>query len=359
MNLNARQKRKFIISLRLIAFGIFAGVLFAGLSNGIKVLYPLINGAIIGFFIAIVAAIFEFYIYEKGIQKQRFVVVLAIRTIFYFTLIITVILIEIGTARMIKEDLNFSQLLLNEKFNEYIYGGEFRNSVFYTFALSLFMNFNRQMSRKLDAELLINLITGKYYHPVECNMIFMFLNVPSSNSIIEKIGRLKFHLFINELVYDITSPILSNYGIIYQYVEDEIVITWKMKEGLKNAHAIRCFFDIKDKINALKEKYINKYGVMPNFNASIHCGKVIKGEIGYIKSEIVYHGDVLNTTSRILGACQTISKDILASAHMLKLLNLPMIYKSQKCGDISLKGKKNEMELFSIAEVDINSMTFN
>lgn len=359
MNLTARQKRKLKISLQLIAFGITAGLFYTALSNGLSDFYPLLNGIIIGFVLAIVAAVFELFFYEKGIRKYKFIVVLAMRSIFYFLLIITVILIEIGAARMIKDDLSFSQLLQNEKFNDYIFGGEFRNSVFYTFALSLFINFNRQMSRKLDSELLLNLITGRYYHPVERNMIFMFLNVPSSDEIIKKIGRLNFHRFINEIVYDLTSPILANHGIIYQYVEDEIVITWEMKKGLKNARVLRCFFDIKDNINQLKGKYLKKYGVLPDFNAAIHCGKVIKGEIGYIKSELVYHGDVLNTTSRILGVCQKISKEILASDKLLKLLNLPVIYKTQKCGDINLKGKKDAMGLFSIAEVENKLLIFN
>lgn len=359
MNFNARRKRNLRITFSLIAFGISAGVLFAGLSNGLGRLYPLMNGAIIGFLIAVIASIFELNIYKNEIRRQRFIVVLATRTLFYFITIICIILLEIGTARMINDGLNFSELLKNEQFNHYIFGGEFRNSVFYTFALSLFINFNLQMSRKLDSKLLNSLIFGKYYHPVEHNIIFMFINIPSSNLIIEKIGRLNFHYFINDIAYDITSPILSNHGIIYQYVEDEIVITWNMKRGLKNARVIRCFFDIKDKIEAASEKYIQKYGIVPDFNAAIHCGKVIKGEIGYIKSEIVYHGDVLNTTSRILGTCQSIKREVLVSAKLLKLLNLPILFKPNKCGDISLKGKKKPLELFSITEDDTKSMAFN
>ena len=314
---------------------------------------------LLAFLIAVMTAIFELYIYEKKIRKQRFMIVLGTRSLFYLILILTVIVSEIGLARMIKDDLTFSQLMQNKDFNFYIFGGEFVTSVFYTFALVVVINFSRQISRKLGQGVLISFITGRYYHPVERDKIFMFLNIPSSNLIIEKIGRLKFHFFINEIVYDITTPILSNYGIIYQYVEDEIVITWKMKEGLKNAHVIRCFFDIKDRIHELKEKYILKYGVTPTFNAGLHCGKVIKGEIGYIKSEIVYHGDVLNTASRILGICHTMSREILASAQLLKYLKIPDIYKPEKCGDIKLKGKKDPMELFSIDEINIKSMTFN
>ena len=40
-------------------------------------------------------------------------------------------------------------------------------------------------------------------------------------------------------------------------------------------------------ITDLKEKYISKYGFVPDFKAGLHYGKVIAGEIGIIKREIV------------------------------------------------------------------------
>lgn len=359
MALNTRQQRKLRISLRLIAFGIGAGLFFVILSDGLSEWFPIRNGIIIGFLIAVLASIFELNIYEKRIRKQQFIVVLVTRSLFYLIMIFAIIILEIGMARMIKEDLDLAGLMQNEDFREYIYGGEFIASVFYTLALVVIINFTRQISRKLGHGVMSSLITGKNYHPKEQEKIFMFLNIPASNVIIDRIGRMNFHRFINEIVYDITLPILNNFGIIYQYVEDEMVIFWRMKEGIRNAHAIRCYFEIKDKIHEQREKYIKKYGVVPIFNAALHCGKVVKGEIGFIKSEIVYHGDVMNTTSRILHACSKIENEILVSGQLMDLIELPVIYKTKKCGDISLKGKKEPMELFTIEEMDLKAMAFS
>ena len=175
--------------------------------------------------------------------------------------------------------------------------------------------------------------------------------MPNSDLIIQQIGRMKFHNLINDIVYDITLPILSNFGIIYQYVEDEMVITWKLGEGVKNVRAIRCFFDMKDAIKNQHSKYLKKYGVVPSIRAALHCGEVVKGEIGFVKSEIVYHGDVINTTSRILDACSKMSNEVLISSQLLKCMNLPVEYNSHECGAMKLKGKKKPMQLYTIHKI--------
>jgi adenylate cyclase len=40
---------------------------------------------------------------------------------------------------------------------------------------------------------------------------------------------------------------------------------------------------------------------VPEFKGALHGGNVVVSEVGKYKSEIAYHGDVLNTTSRMLG----------------------------------------------------------
>ena len=49
----------------------------------------------------------------------------------------------------------------------------------------------------------------------------------------------------------------------------------------------------KDEINGQKEKYFDKYGFVPGFRAAFHCGRVIRGEIGDVKSQLVFLGEVM------------------------------------------------------------------
>lgn len=357
MTLSTRQRMKLKVTLHLLGLGVLAGIFYTILADGVKELYPIRNGAIIGFVIALITAYFELNIFTTGFRKSRFITILLVRSAFYFVLVVSVIVVEIGLARMIKEQLTFSELLQNEAFNTYLFEGQLVMSSIYALALILIVNFTRQVSRKLGQGVLLSFITGTYHRPVQENKVFMFLNMPTSTGIIEKMGRLNFHLFINDLIFDITTPILTNEGIIVEYIEDEIVIAWSESTGLKNARAIRCFYDIKDRILDLKEKYIKKYGFIPEFNAAIHCGEVIKGEIGYIKTEIAYHGDVLNATSRILDICRKLNIELLISGKLLKKIVLPAIYTSEKCGDIELKGKKAPMALYTIKEINLKTQS--
>ena len=156
---------------------------------------------------------------------------------------------------------------------------------------------------------------------------------------------------MDDFFYDLTDPILGNKCRIYQYVGDEIVIVWKVKDGVKNLNCINLFFDILDEIDSKKDLYLQKYGVYPKFKAGIHCGKVITGEIGYIKKDIVYHGDTINTASRIQAECNVHSKRLLISGELLKLIRIEDEYKVEDIGTKLLRGKENALELFSIERV--------
>lgn len=344
-----------MITARLSVLGLLAGLFYTVLADGTSEMYPLRNGAIIGFLIGLITAFFELNVFATGFRKNKFIAILLVRSAFYFALVISVIVLEIGLARMMKEKLTFSELLENEAFNAYLFEGELMMSSIYALTLILIVNFTLQVSRKLGQGVLLSFITGIYFRPVKRNKVFMFLNIPDSNALIDKMGRLNFHLFMNDLIYDITTPIISNDGIIVEYIEDEIVINWTEQLGIKNARAVRCFYDIKDRIQQLREKYIRKYGFVPAFNAALHCGEVIKGEIGYIKTEIVYHGDVLNSTSRILGACEMLKEELLISEKLLNQIELPHLYAFEECGDINLKGKKDPMALYALKEVQLQT----
>lgn len=80
---------------------------------------------------------------------------------------------------------------------------------------------------------------------------------------------------------------------MYQYVGDEVVIIWKMKNGLRKANALRCFYRMRDAITKREANYLKKYGFVPTFKVRLHYGAVMVGELGKIKRDIAFSGDVL------------------------------------------------------------------
>ena len=92
------------------------------------------------------------------------------------------------------------------------------------------------------------------------------------------------------------------------------------------------------------------YDVFPQFKAGLHVGAVMAGEIGVIKREIAYSGDVLNTASRIQSMCNAYQVNIIASADLIKSLNHPAPIKPNSLGTAELRGKSVKMELFQLVK---------
>jgi len=220
-----------------------------------------------------------------------------------------------------------------------------------TLGVSFIATFALMLRRMLGQNALLNFFTGRYFKPVEEERIFMFLDLSSSTQIAEKIGHLKFHVFLNEFFYDITDAILASEGEIYKYVGDEVIVSWRVMDGIKNGRCIQSFFEIQKSIEEKKDKYLKNFGYIPEFRAGIHCGPVIVGEVGDYKREIGFFGDTVNTAARIQQACKEYKSDLLVSSEFLKKLSLTGGYKLNSVGEIGLKGKEILVELFGVEKL--------
>jgi adenylate cyclase len=208
-----------------------------------------------------------------------------------------------------------------------------------------------QVNNKFGQGVFWNILRGKYNTPREEIRIFMFLDLNSSTTIAENLGDKRYHAFLKDLFTDITNPILDNRGEIYQYVGDEVIVAWKYNDGIQNSKCVHCFFDIKYHLQQLNNKYIRLYGLAPSFKAGIHCGKVVAGEVGIIKRDITYSGDVLNTTSRIQGMCREFNEEVIVSGDLAASLLLAGNFAALTLGSIKLKGKQKEMLLIALKSI--------
>lgn len=194
-----------------------------------------------------------------------------------------------------------------------------------------------------------DILLGKYYRPTREERIFMFLDLRSSTTIAEQLGEEQYFNFLKDVFKHATPAIIYTRGEIYQYVGDEIVISWKTEQGVKNASCIRCFYEIQRILRQKAPYYEATYGVAPEFKAGLHYGNVMTGEIGVIKRDIAFSGDVLNTTARIQSKCNELGVNILLSKSLLDQLALPPnSFIPHKIGNILLRGKKKEVTLFTV-----------
>ena len=356
VNINIHQSRKLRTAGLIILAGLILGPLFTLFDEGLHSFYPFLNSLIIGGLIGVLISLLELQYFVKGARKLKFYKLVILRTTLYLVFITSITFLVLSISRVFRYDISYQQVLKSEEFNNLLFGGTFLNIIVYTLSIAFVINFPRQMNRTMGQGVLWGIITGKYHKPAVKRRIFMFLQIKESEKIVRKLGRLDFHRFLNDFVFDSTDIFLKYHGLIYQYVEDEIVISWEPEKGLRNANCLRVFFEIHRRINELKEGYYLKYSFVPAFKAAYHVGDVVVGEVGAVKSEISYYGDVMNTTSRILNTASLLNQDLLVSADLYKDLNIPDIYKARLCGNIGLKGKDQPLELYGINEIPVEEL---
>jgi adenylate cyclase len=214
--------------------------------------------------------------------------------------------------------------------------------------ISLFSNFLDELHRKLGRDAIYNLILGKYHQVKKEERFFLFIDVNNSTDIAEEMGEMEFSHFLQDFFYDISEPIARYFGRVYQYVGDEVVVTWPVKKGLRFAVCIRCFFAIQKQIHRYEKQYMKRYGRVPEFKAALHGGNIVVSEVGKYKSEIAYHGDVLNTTARMLSKCHDLNAEFIVSDYILEKVELPKYLQIESLGAYQLKGKQQDVELHAV-----------
>jgi len=191
------------------------------------------------------------------------------------------------------------------------------------------------------------MMRGKYNKPRIENRIFIFLDINNATTIAEKLGHTKYFRLLRDFFADITEPILANWGHIYQYVGDEVVICWKNNHKNKR----RCLKFINDSVEAIKRNenyYMKEYGVVPSFKAGVHAGDVTAGYIGIIKKELVFSGDTLNTTARIRSKCHELKHSFILSIDFLHDFEVPETYSVNEIGEMEFKGRKEKSRVYSL-----------
>ena len=74
--------------------------------------------------------------------------------------------------------------------------------------------------------------------------------------------------------------------------------------------------------------------------------------VGLVKTELAFHGDVLNATARIQGLCRTHGEECLISGHLLGQISLPQVVSSSALGKVELRGKDEMLDVFALREIN-------
>lgn len=203
-----------------------------------------------------------------------------------------------------------------------------------------------EIIEKYSPGIFFDVFLGKYVTPRIEKRIIMFIDLKDSTPIAEKLGTKDYFRFIRDFIYFMSIALIEYNGRIYQYVGDEIVVSWPYNQ----ANTKRCMDALIEARKILQkngERFRRKYGIIPEFRVGIHAGEVTIGEIGLIKKDLAMSGDTMNTTARIRSACSELKQKFIVSKDFIDAVDLKK-WQSESLGIIDLKGKDKGIELFAL-----------
>jgi len=331
----------YIVYLSVALFGFYAFTQH-GL-NWIALLTSLIVSVPIGFAIAFFET--QAMDFRRRHRRTRFWIYLIYRTfrvtVWFLALFLIIMLLVIWL------DINTYETIFPRSLYDFFATRKVIEFLGISLGISLASNFMDELHRKLGRDALFHLVLGKYHQVKQEDRFFLFIDLNRSTEIAEEMGELEFSHFLQDYYYDISEPIARYNGNVYQYVGDEVVVTWLLRKGARYSVALRCFFAIQKQVRRYEKQYLKRYGRVPEFKGALHGGNVVVSEVGKYKSEIAYHGDVLNTTARILGKCHELDSEYIVSDYVIEHLEIPRYVKIEPLGSFQLRGKQQEVELYS------------
>ncbi|HOY16517.1 MAG TPA: adenylate/guanylate cyclase domain-containing protein [Haliscomenobacter sp.] len=289
----------------------------------------------------------ELFYFQKKIIREKFWVVM-LKKIAVYVVLLFILLVGISYAfNSILSGRSIGDPLAWQETRNFIGSIAFWHPVSPILLLVLLSSFWLQLSERFGSNELWMMFSGRYFNPKEEQRIFMFLDLNHSTTIAEKLGNEKFYRFLNDFFHDIAAVITLHKGEVVEYIGDLVIISWTFPSGSFETRCLTCYKDFEKVIETNKGNYLSRYGVIPQFKAAVHCGKVIIGEMGRIKKSIKFSGDVLNTTSRVEKECGALGAKLVITDKLVDILSNPP-YSLEKVSNISLKGKEKPMDLYKV-----------
>ena len=301
-----------------------------------------------GTVIGLGSAWFELSLVPRVVRALTVGGLLLVRTFFYVLLCAITIHVVTMSLLGLSEHGGLLAYYTSAQYRDFVLGGRFGVALVILTLVSFLINFVRQLDRMLGPGTLLSLMLGRYHRPVAEERIFMFLDLNSSTAIAEALGPLRFNDFKNDFFHDLAEPVLETRGQIYQYVGDEAVVTWTVERGLRQGNCLRCVFLMSEAIHEQKDRYLARYGIVPEFKAGLHGGPVVTAEIGDIKKDIVHSGDTVNIAARVEAQCRPLERRVLVSEALLRQCQLPEELEIEDMGERELRGKVEAFRLYSV-----------
>ena len=220
--------------------------------------------------------------------------------------------------------------------------------LFYGF-ISLLLLMTANLEQRLGSLMRsLQFLFGKFTAPRAVNQGFLFIDMNRSTQAAEHLGHERYAALLHRCFQILGDELTKSPLELYQYVGDEAVLTWELSKEADTEAAVQLFFRFKERLQQQKQRLEQDFGWAPSFKGATHGGEVIASEMRNSPPQLIYHGDVLNTTARMVGLCHTLKVDFLASEIIQQQLAQHPDYQFKAMKSIPLRGKKHPVQLYKI-----------
>jgi class 3 adenylate cyclase len=226
--------------------------------------------------------------------------------------------------------------------------GDFPKILALSFILSVIFGAVFELTRLIGGRVLLNVVLGRYRHPIREERVLMFLDLAGSTSVAEALGEVRMQELLTRFFFDIDGPIVAHGGEVHAYVGDEVIVTWPLSAEVSAGRCLDCFFALKERIEELAESYRREFGSIPRFRAGLHAGPVVISECGDSHRQIAYFGDTMNVTARLQEHCKTLGHPLLVSADLLRRVRPGPDLQVEALGQAALRGRAATVEIFAV-----------
>ena len=301
---------------------------------------------VVGCLVGVVEVLFL----NRRLAARSLGVKLVAKTLFYVAFLTVVVVITYPIAAAMEMDTGLGDARVWERLRGFaISKASLSTGVQMTASLVVSL-FYAEISEHMGARVLTNFLSGRYHTPKEERRVFLFSDMKSSTAITERLGHARYFAFLRAYYDALADAVVDTGGEVYQYIGDEIVVTWTEADAVRDSACLRCVAAMKRGLRARSEAFVRDFGVAPDFRAGLQLGPVTTGEIGALKKEIVYTGDVLNQTARIQALCKPLHADILVGEALVSRLGAIAEGALRPVGEQVLRGKERPVALFAFDE---------
>jgi len=224
----------------------------------------------------------------------------------------------------------------------------FKQDVVFAFLVAVFINVAVRVHSLVGTRVLLNFLLGRYHRPLREEQVFMFVDFLDARGLSKRLGDVRAQSLIAAAFFDIDEPVREFGGETHRYIADELVVTWPLARGVKDARCVKCALRIGALIRANAEHYRRTYGEAPRLRIALHGGPIVVSEIGDERREIVYFGDTVNTTARLRGLAKKLQRSLVVSAALLARLQLPEDARAEDIGTFEFSGKAEATRVFAV-----------